>query len=130
MSVLGEVFDSLRLMTQLQLLLAFLACTGYALAQGKLVPPKGRRIAGSVAFVCAAGFAFESTEWMHAAMLLSFAIVGLGLFVAATWLISRALGFTAQRDGTAATDADTSPAASPPAQRPNPALRRKRPAHV
>jgi hypothetical protein len=128
MSVLDEVFDSLRLMTQLQLLLAFLACTGYALAQGKLVPAKGRRIAGSVAFIASAGFAFESTQWMHAAMLLTFAIAGLGLFVAATWLISRALGLTARR--VAVAEADTSPTPLQPAPKPRAASPRKRPAHI
>jgi hypothetical protein len=130
MSVLGEVLNSLRLMTQLQLLLAFLACTGYALAQGKLIPAKGRRIAGSVAFVAAVGFAFESTEWMHAAMLLAFAVAGLGLFVATTWLISRALGLTARRVAPVAVDGDTSPAALPPPPRPRTPPSRKRPAHI
>lgn len=130
MSVLSDVLNSLQLMTQLQLLLAFLACTGYALAQGKLIPGKGRRIAGSVAFIAAVGFAFESTEWMHAAMLLAFAIAGLGLFIAMTWLISRTLGLTTRRAVPAAGDADTSPAALPPAPRAHAPRQRKRPAHI
>jgi hypothetical protein len=113
------------------LLLAFLACTGYALAQGKLIPVKGRRVAGSIAFASAFGFAFESTAWMHAAMLLTFAVAGLGLFVATTWLISRALGFSARRAAPAATDSDTSPAAlPPPSPQPRPSPRRKRPVHI
>jgi len=97
MSVLADVLGSLRTMTQLQLLLAFLACTGYALGQGGLIGPRGRRIAWSVTLLAALGFAIESTEWMHAAMLAAFAIAGLGMFVASTWLMSRALGFSQPR---------------------------------
>ena len=47
MSVLDDVFASLRAISLVQLLLAFVACTGYALAQGGLVSAKARRIAGS-----------------------------------------------------------------------------------
>lgn len=94
MSVLADVLSSLRTMTQLQLLLAFLACTGYALGQGGLVGPRGRRFAWAATLLSALGFAFESTEWMHAAMLATFAVAGLGLFVAGAWIISRLLGFT------------------------------------
>ncbi len=97
MSVLDEVLNSLRSMSQLQLLLAFGACTGYALVQGSLVGTKGRRIALGSTLLCSLGFAFESAEWMHAAMLVVFAIAGLGLFVAGTWLLSRALGFAQPR---------------------------------
>ena len=93
MSVLADVLSSLRTMTQLQLLLAFLACTGYALGQGGLIGPRGRRLAWVVTLLSVLGFAFESTEWMHAAMLATFAVAGLGLFVAGAWVISRLLGF-------------------------------------
>jgi len=97
MSVLDDVLSSLREMSQLQLLLAFLACTGYALGQGGLIGRKGRRIAWGVTLVSVIGFAFESSEWMHAAMLVAFGIAGLGLFVATAWLMSRALGFSRPR---------------------------------
>ena len=97
MSVLGDVISSLRAMNQWQLLLAFVACTAYALAQGGLVSAKGRRIAWSTAGLAVVGFVFESAEWMYAAMLTTFAIAGLGLFVASAWLISRVLGFSKPR---------------------------------
>jgi hypothetical protein len=97
MSVLDDVLNSLRLMSQLQLLLAFVACTGYALAQGSLIGAKGRRVAWGSTVFSTVGFALESTEWMHAAMLAAFAIAGLGMFVASTWLMSRALGFSQPR---------------------------------
>ncbi len=129
MSVLDDVLGSLRLMTQWQLLLAFLACTGYALAQGGLIESRGRRIAASVALLAAAGFAFESTEWMRAAMLIAFAIAGLGLFVATAWLISRMLGFTAARREIEPVEPDTAPTPWPLAARLRLPSRRKRPVH-
>lgn len=94
MSVLDEVLGSLRAMSQLQLLLAFVACSAYALAQGGLVGRRGRRIAWALTLLSVVAFAFESTEWMYAAMLTAFGIAGLGLFVAIAWLVSRALGFS------------------------------------
>ena len=106
MSVLADVLSSLRTMTQLQLLLAFLACTGYALGQGGLIGPRGRRIAWAVTLLSALGFAIESTEWMHAAMLATFGVAGLGVFVASAWVISRLLGFTHSRGAGAAPDSE------------------------
>lgn len=97
MSVLGDVFGSLRTMSLLQLLLAFMACTGYAVAQGALVSAKARRIAAGAALLSVTAFAFESTQWMYAAMLATFAIAGLGLFVAAAWITSRLLGLSEPR---------------------------------
>ena len=97
MSVLDEVMASLRAMEQWQLLLAFVACTAYVLAQGELVSVRARRIAWGVALVASIGFAFESAQWVHAAMLTTFAIAGLGLFVAGAWLISHLLGFSKPR---------------------------------
>jgi hypothetical protein len=92
MSVLGDVLDSLRAMTQLQLLLAFVACIGYAFAQGDLFGAVGRRRAWCMTALATVGFGIESTNWAYATMLVAFAVAGLGLFVASTWLISRALG--------------------------------------
>ncbi|MEO8061094.1 MAG: hypothetical protein ABI671_22555 [Burkholderiales bacterium] len=93
MSVIGDVFDSLRAMSLLQLLLAFVACIGYSLAQGALVSsPRVRGFAGAAAFVGAIGYAILGTEWMNAAMLVAFAFAGMGLFVSVVWVTSRLLG--------------------------------------
>ncbi len=98
MSVIGDVFDSLRAMSLLQLLLAFVACIGYSLAQGALVSsPRVRGFAGVAAFVGAIGYAILGTEWMHAAMLVAFAFAGMGLFVSVVWVTSRMLGFAGER---------------------------------
>lgn len=118
MSVFGGVFDSLSAMSLLQLLLAFIACIGYALAQGRLVGSRGRQIASVLAALGGAGFALESTEWMDAAMQLAFAVAGMGVFVAMVWLTSRVLGFARTRmqppeDVPQAGAAATQPGAAP-----------------
>ncbi|MEO8806274.1 MAG: hypothetical protein ABI433_09335 [Burkholderiaceae bacterium] len=98
MSVIADVFDSLRAMSLLQLLLAFVACTGYSLAQGALVSsPRVRGVAGASALVGAIAYAILGTEWMHAAMLVAFAFAGMGVFVAVVWVTSRLLGFAGER---------------------------------
>jgi hypothetical protein len=97
MSVLGDVFESLRAMSLIQLLLAFIACTGYALAQGGLVNTRARQVASGIAVLSAIGFAFQSSEWMYAAMLLAFAIAGMGVFVMLAWMISGLIGFVSAR---------------------------------
>ncbi len=98
MSVIGDVFDSLRLMSLTQLLLAFVACIGYSLAQGALVSsPRVRGFAGAAAFVGAVGYAILGTEWVHVAILVAFAFAGMGLFVSVVWVTSRLLGFAGAR---------------------------------
>lgn len=89
MSVLGHVFDSLKAMSLLQLLLAFLACIGYAAAQGGLLGARGRQWAGLTAVVAAATFTLIANDWMAATMLVAFAVAGLGVFVALAWVLSR-----------------------------------------
>lgn len=88
MSVLGRVFDSLQAMTLLQLLLAFLACIAYAVAQGALLAVNGRRWAALAALTAATAFTLLANDWMSATMLVAFAVAGLGVFVALAWLLS------------------------------------------
>ncbi len=97
MSVISDVFDSFRAMSLLQLMLAFVACIGYSLAQGALVAsPRVRGFAGVAAFVGAIGYSILGTEWMHAAMLVAFALAGMGVFVSVVWVTSRLLGFASE----------------------------------
>ncbi|MDP9044696.1 MAG: hypothetical protein M3O01_07790 [Pseudomonadota bacterium] len=116
MAVLGEVFGSLGFMSQLQLLLAFMTCGGYAFAQGRLLPPKGRRIAVAVTVVCAVGFAIESPDWTLGAMLLGFAVAGLGTFAAVVWATSRLLGFGREPSPAAIADAPLDSSFAPAAE--------------
>ena len=92
MTALDDVFDSLTAMSLLQLLLAFVACTGYTLAQGRLVTPGARRIAATTTAAAAIGFVLLGGTWARSAMLIAFAIAGLGAFIAIVWLSGRLLG--------------------------------------
>ena len=89
MPVFDDVFDGLTTMTLPQLLLAFLACIGYALSQGRLLGTGQRRLAAGIAVSSAAGFVILASDWMAATMLVAFAVAGIGIFVALAWLLSR-----------------------------------------
>ena len=114
MSVLAGVFASLKTMSLLQLLLAFVACTTYVLAQGGLFGRVGRRWAWTLAFCAAAGFVvMMSREWPNAVMLVAIAVAGLGSFTAMVWLTSRLIGVDRAApalEGAAMTGAEPAPA--------------------
>lgn len=92
MTMLHGVAESLRAMTLLHLLLAFLACIGYMLAEGQLAPIRVRLYGGAVAVVSAIWFVIDSPQWTAGAMLVAFAIGIVGLFTATVWVLSAALG--------------------------------------
>ncbi len=92
MTMLHDVAESMRAMTLLHLLLAFLACTGYVLAEGQIAPARVRVYSGLVAAACAICFVIESPQWTAGAMLVVFAVGIVGLFTALVWLLSAALG--------------------------------------
>ena len=88
MSALGHVFDILKVMSLPQLLLAFLACIGYTVAQGGMLDTRGRQRAGLTALVATVAFTLLASDWMASIMLVAFAVAGLGVFVALAWLLS------------------------------------------
>jgi hypothetical protein len=100
MSALASVFDGLKTMGLLQLLLAFVACMAYLLAQGRLLSRAGRGWAGALATAGAAGFIVMDRDWMNAFVLIAIAIAGIGSFTALVWLTARAIGV--DRDAAAA----------------------------
>jgi hypothetical protein len=91
-SVLAGVFDDLNNMSQLQLLLAFMACIATVLSLGRLLAPRARAVAGTGALASTLGFIGCSSSWPNAVMLTTLAVVGLGLFSAAVWLTTRLIG--------------------------------------
>jgi len=91
MSALG-VFDGLRTMGLLQLLLAFVACMAYLLAQGRLLSRTGRGWAWALAVGSAVGFVALDRDWTNAVVLTAIAIAGIGSFTAIVWLTARAIG--------------------------------------
>jgi hypothetical protein len=92
MTMLHDVAESLRAMTLVHLLLAFLACIGYMLAEGQLAPARVRLYSGVVAAASAIWFVIDSSQWTAGAMLVAFAIGIVGVFTALVWVLSAALG--------------------------------------
>ena len=99
MSVWGDVFDGLNSMSLTQLLLAFIAATGYMLAQGELAPRRARRIAAVAAVGAAALFVALGDGWERNTMLVVLAVGGIGGFVAMAWMSARLLGFDREPAG-------------------------------
>lgn len=102
MTVIGDVFDSLKTMSHWQLLLAFVAGIGYTLAQGGLLEARTRGLAALVATLAALGFVLLGPTWAQSAMLLAFSVAGLGAFAAIAWSFGRLLGFGAAMPSAAA----------------------------
>ncbi|HKX40857.1 MAG TPA: hypothetical protein VJO99_06850 [Burkholderiaceae bacterium] len=92
MAMLHDVYDSLRSMTLLHLLLAFLACTGYMVAEGQIAPKRVRIGAGLIAVASAGWFVIDSPQWTAGAMLVALAVGLVGVFTALVWAMSAALG--------------------------------------
>ena len=109
MTVIGDVFDSLKTMSQWQLLLAFAAGIGYTLAQGRLLATRTRILAALVATVSALAFVALSAAWTQSAMLVAFSVAGLGAFVAIAWVCGELLGFGAASPSTAADSMQNEP---------------------
>jgi hypothetical protein len=90
--MLHDVAESVRAMTLLHLLLAFLACTGYMLAEGQLAPVRVRLYGGLVAAASAIWFVIDSSQWTAGAMLVALAVGVAGVFTALVWVLSAVLG--------------------------------------
>ena len=123
MSVWGDVFDGLNTLSLSQLLLAYIAGTGYVLAQGELAPPRSRRIAALVALGAAILFVVLGDGWERHTMLVALAVAGIGGFVALAWLSARLLGLRQETLGwnESALGADSSDAEISTSNPPRPA---------
>jgi hypothetical protein len=93
--VMSELHTTLRTMGFLQLLLAFVFLTGYALALSSLTGALGRKRSGAVALLAAIAFAALTQPWVHGVLLMAFAVAGLGLFIGLAWALSRVFGLAA-----------------------------------
>ena len=80
-----------------QMVLAWLFVACYALALGGMLGPKGSLRAGLVAAVAAMVFSALSDEWVHGALLVLFAIAGMGVFVAASWMLTNGIAWLLSR---------------------------------
>ena len=92
MTMFNDVAESLRAMTSLHLLLAFMAFIGYMVAEGQLAPARMRLYSGFIAAASALWFVIDSSQWTAGAMLIALAVGAMGLFTATVWVLSAALG--------------------------------------
>ena len=72
-----------------QLLLALIFLCSYGVALGGMLGATGRWRAAGVAASTAIGFGFLTDPWEHAVMMVAFAVIGFGLFLALAWLLAR-----------------------------------------
>jgi len=87
-----ELGDSLERMSFMQLLLLFGFVTCYVLAIGGLFGSTVRWRAAGLAALLAAVFSALTDPWVHGALLITFVVAGLGVFVLASWMLARVLG--------------------------------------
>jgi hypothetical protein len=91
MSVADELHLTLRSMGFLQLLMAIVFLGAYSVACSTLFGSRGRTRAAGLALLTAVAFTALTQPWVHGALLVAGAVAGLGLFSAASWLLSAAL---------------------------------------
>lgn len=89
---MDDILLTLNNLSLVQMVLAWLFVASYALALGGMLGPKGSLRAGLVAALAAVLFSAFSLDWVHGALLVLFAVAGMGLFVAASWLLTYGLG--------------------------------------
>jgi hypothetical protein len=82
---MSDVGNSLQAMGAEQYLLAFVFLASYALAIGGFIGERGRRVAACAALLAAIIFAMLTDPWEQGVMLVTFALVGMGLFTGAAW---------------------------------------------
>ncbi len=70
-----------------QMVLALIFVASYALAVGGMLGPIGSARAGGTAIASAGAFAAFSADWIPGVLLAVFTVGGVGLFVAAAWLL-------------------------------------------
>jgi hypothetical protein len=113
LSAMDDITASLNKLSLLQMVLAwtFVAC--YALALGGLLEPRGSRRAAALAVLAAVLFCAFADNWVHGALLVTFAVAGMGLFVALAWVLARSVSWFLLR-GAPAKPAPAAPAPAKP----------------
>lgn len=88
---------TLKNLTFAQMVLAWFFVGCYSLALGGMLGPKGSLRSGGLALLAALSFAALSDNWVHGALLVLFAIAGMGLFVALSWAMASSASWFVQR---------------------------------
>lgn len=84
---MDDIVLTLNSLSFAQMGLAWLFVACYALALGGMLGPRSSLRAGLFAAVAAVVFSALSANWVHGALLMFFAIAGMGLFVATSWVL-------------------------------------------
>ena len=90
----GGLQQSLAGMGFIELGLALLALCCYSLAFNGSLGGRTRLKAAASAMLAAGGFVASVDPWVHGVILMVIGIAGIGLFVAAVWVISAVCGLT------------------------------------
>jgi hypothetical protein len=69
-------------------LLALLFIAGYTSAIGHLASQRGRRWSTGLAALTGLAFVGLTNPWMHGALFVAFAVVGVGAFIVLAWALS------------------------------------------
>ncbi len=127
---MDDILFTLNNLSLVQMVLAWLFVASYALALGGMLGSKGSLRAGLVAALAAVLFSALSSDWVHGALLVLFAIGGMGVFVAASWALTFSIGRLLPHNEPRAEDGAASPSPRIVAARPISALRELWRTHV
>lgn len=85
--MISNVASTLEAMGPEQYVLAFVFLGSYAFALGEFIGTRGRLISVATTLACAIGFAAFSQPWEHGVMVVTLALVGMGLFTCVAWTV-------------------------------------------
>jgi hypothetical protein len=88
LAAMEDILATLRNLSFTQMIFAWLFVGCYALALGGMLGTSGSLRAGLAAAAAGVLFAVFSEQWVHGALLVLFAIAGMGFFLAAAWLLA------------------------------------------
>lgn len=92
MNPITELDRQMHVMQLPQLLLLLVFLTAYVAAIGRMLESRARWRAAGLAALAAVGLCFAVQPWVLGVLMIIGAVASVGLFVAATMLISRGLG--------------------------------------
>lgn len=93
------IVGTLKHLSFAQMILAWLFVGCYALAIGGMLGGTGSARSGVVAAISGVAFALLSDQWVHGALLILFAVAGMGVFVIAAWLLASSSAWLLRNSG-------------------------------
>lgn len=107
---MDDIALSLDKLTLSQMVCAWAFVGFYALALGGMLGPLGSQRAAALAGLAAVLFCVFADYWVHGALLVLFAVGGMGAFVVVAWALTRIAGWML-RSGTREAPPPAAPAA-------------------